>query len=81
MFAKYTLVLFLRQYTLVTTIVHAEDKQKGRAAADIEKGPDSEEDEEKDVRETEDGLTAPLEKEKDDTTATGSSESKAGQKE
>jgi hypothetical protein len=37
------LVLFLRKYTLVRTIVHAEDKEKENASADLEKGAGSEE--------------------------------------
>ena len=56
-FSHYTiLVLFLRKYTLVRTVVHAEDKEKENASADLEKGPGSEgagESEEKDVKEEE----------------------------
>ena len=43
-FAYYSiLVLFLRKYTLVRTIVHAEDKGKENGSADLEKGTGSEE--------------------------------------
>jgi hypothetical protein len=53
-YAYYTiLVLFLRKYTLVTTIVQAEGK-KENASNDLEKGPGSEETgerEEKEVKE------------------------------
>ena len=50
------LVLFLRKYTLVTTIVQAEGKEKENASNDLEKGPGSEESgerDEKDVKEEE----------------------------
>jgi hypothetical protein len=64
--ASLFMVLFLKQYTLVSTIVHAEDRVK-EATADIEKGSVNEETGEGDVKES-------------DTTTTGS-ESKALQKE
>ncbi|KIM48915.1 hypothetical protein M413DRAFT_438091 [Hebeloma cylindrosporum] len=53
--AAFIMVLFLRKYTLARTIVHADDQEKEKASADVEKGPGRDGSDETKEREEKDG--------------------------